>query len=119
MGPKDIPQPEHIIANKIKIHEEEALAFEAARYEDGTGYRVRFSSKPKATVPPEQLALREAVQVAVVVTHFNSRLGQRVEWQHPRDFVTEGVEFKVQHDTPSAHPLHARARPCAGANAPS
>ena len=68
-----------------------------------------------------QVAQRSARRppVAVVVTHFNSRLGQRVEWQHPRDFVTEGVEFKVQHDTPSAHPLHARARPCAGANAPS
>ena len=68
-----------------------------------------------------QVAQRRARRppVAVVVTHFNPRLGQRVEWQHPRDFVTEGVEFKVQHHTPSAHPLHARARPCAGANAPS
>ena len=49
--------------------------------------------------------------VAVVVTHFNPRLGQRVEWQHPRDFVTEGVEFKVQPNPPSAHPLRARVRP--------
>ena len=51
--------------------------------------------------------------VAVVVTHFNPRLGQRVEWQHPRDFVTEGVEFKVQPNPPSAHPLRARVRSCA------
>ena len=46
--------------------EGEALAFDAARFEDGTGYRVRFSSEPKATVCPEQLALREAVRDAVV-----------------------------------------------------
>ena len=51
--------------------------------------------------------------VAVVVTHFNPRLGQRVEWQHPRDFVTEGVEFKAQPSSLSAHPLHAHVRPCA------
>ena len=31
--------------------EEEVLAFEAARYEDGTGHNVRFRSQPKATVP--------------------------------------------------------------------
>ena len=57
-----------------------------------------------------QVAQRSARRppVAVVVTHFNSRLGQRVEWQHPRDFVTEGVEFKVQHDH-TLCPASARA----------
>jgi hypothetical protein len=37
------------------------LAFEAERYKDGTGFQVKFTSKPNPTVPPEQLALKEAV----------------------------------------------------------
>ena len=32
--------------------------------------------------------------VAIVVSHFHPSIGQRVEWQHPRDFDSEGVEFK-------------------------
>jgi len=40
--------------------EADVFAFETARWEDGTGYKVRFSSRPRATVPAEQLAV-EAV----------------------------------------------------------
>ena len=45
--------------------EDEMLAFEAERYNDGSGHRVRFSSVPNATVPQEQAALHAAVQHAV------------------------------------------------------
>ena len=45
--------------------EAEVLAFEAARYEDGTGSKVKFWNKPRATVPPEQLALEAAIAHAV------------------------------------------------------
>ena len=37
--------------------ETDVFAFETARWEDGTGYKVRFSSRPRATVPAEQLAV--------------------------------------------------------------
>ena len=45
--------------------EAEVLAFEAARHEDGTGSKVKFWNKPRATVPPEQLALEAAIAHAV------------------------------------------------------
>ena len=41
--------------------EDEVLAFEAERYNDGSGYRVKFWSQPKATVPKEQLALEASM----------------------------------------------------------
>ena len=45
--------------------EAEVLAFDAARYEDATGSNVKFWNKPRATVPPEQLALEDAIAQAV------------------------------------------------------
>ena len=42
--------------------EAEVLAFEAARYSDGTGNRVKFWSAPRASVPEGQRALAQAVQ---------------------------------------------------------
>ena len=35
------------------VTEAEVLAFEAARYEDGTGSKVKFWNKPRATVAAE------------------------------------------------------------------
>ena len=32
--------------------------------------------------------------VAVVVAHFHPRKGNRIEWQHPKEFDADGVEFK-------------------------
>lgn len=45
--------------------DKDALAFEEERYKDGTGYHVKFWSKPKDTVPKKQLALEKAVRHAV------------------------------------------------------
>ena len=45
--------------------EAEVLAFEAARYEDGTSSKVKFWNKPKATVAPEQLAIEATTAYAV------------------------------------------------------
>ena len=45
--------------------EAETLAFEAERYDDGSGFRVKFWNKPKSTVPKEQLALEESLVHAV------------------------------------------------------
>ena len=45
--------------------ETDVLNFEAERYKDGTGHKVKFWKKPKATVPREQLALQEEVVHAV------------------------------------------------------
>ena len=47
------------------VTEAEVLAFEAARYEDGTGSKVKFWNKPRATVAAEQLALEATVAHAV------------------------------------------------------
>jgi len=41
--------------------EADVLAFETARYQDGTGYKVKFWNRPRATVAVEQLAAVEAV----------------------------------------------------------
>ena len=44
--------------------EDAVLTFELDRYNDGNGYQVRFSSKPRATVPQEQLAMQAAIDKA-------------------------------------------------------
>ena len=46
-------------------NDDAVLAFELDRYSDGSGYQVKFSSKPKATVPQEQLALQASWEQAV------------------------------------------------------
>ena len=45
--------------------EAEVLAFEAARYSDGTGNRVKFWSAPRASVPEGQRALHDNLAQAV------------------------------------------------------
>ena len=45
--------------------EAEVLAFEAARYSDGTGNRVKFWSAPRASVPEGQRALHDNLEQAV------------------------------------------------------
>ena len=45
--------------------EAEVLAFEAARYSDGTGNRVKFWSAPRASVPEDQRALHDNLEQAV------------------------------------------------------
>ena len=47
------------------VTEADVLAFETARYEDGTGYKVKFWNRPRATVAAEQLALEATVVHAV------------------------------------------------------
>ena len=46
-------------------NDDAVLAFELDRYSDGSGYQVKFSSKPRATVPQEQLALQASLEQAV------------------------------------------------------
>ena len=42
-------------------NEDDVLAFEAKRCNDGSGPLVGSTGKPNATVPPEQIALQAAV----------------------------------------------------------
>ena len=42
--------------------EEEVLAFEEARYQDGTGHNVKLSKKPNDAVPKVQLALEKSLE---------------------------------------------------------
>ena len=53
--------------------------------------RASFSKTGEPSTPKTPVRRPPA---AVVVAHFHPRLGQRIEWQHPRDFDSEGVEFK-------------------------
>ena len=46
-------------------NEDEVVAFEEARYRDGTGYRVKFTSKPRESVPPVQQALQAALDHSI------------------------------------------------------
>ena len=46
-------------------NEDAILAFELERYSDGSGYQVKFSNKPRATVPQEQLALQASLERAI------------------------------------------------------
>ena len=59
--------------------EAEVLAFEAERYNDGSGYRVKFRSKPEATVAREQLAEngnQTRVQLAGVEGSMHTRMDE-------------------------------------------
>ena len=60
-------QCDYIADGRLREFDTEAdvLNFEAERYKDGTGHKVKFWKKPKATVPREQLALQEEVVHAV------------------------------------------------------
>jgi len=66
--------------------EADVFAFETARWEDGTGSSVRFSSRPRATVPAEQLAL-EAVGNVVAEDGNETRVQLSV--------VEEGIHTRI------------------------
>ena len=46
-------------------NKDEVIAFEEARYRDGTGYRVKFTSKPRESVPLVQQALQAALDHSI------------------------------------------------------
>jgi len=66
--------------------EADVFAFETARWEDGTGSSVRFSSMPRATVPAEQLAM-EVVGNAVAEDGNETRV--------PLSVVEEGIHTRI------------------------
>ena len=66
--------------------EADVFAFETARWEDGTGSGVRFSSRPRATVPAEQLAM-EAVGNVVAEDGNETRVQLSV--------VEEGIHTRI------------------------
>ena len=85
--------------------ESEVVAFEAERYNDGTGNRVRFMSKPSATVPPEQIALQTAVQHLVSVDGNETRvhLASVEEGLHVRlDDISQRLDALQVHSPASA-----------------
>ena len=98
--------------------EDEMLAFEAERYNDGSGHRVRFSSVPNATVPQEQAALHAAVQHAVAEDGNETRvqLAGVEEGLHAHlDDISQRLDALQSHSqaptTPAAHCVRSPTTP--------
>ena len=82
--------------------EADVFAFETARWEDGTGSSVRFSSRPRATVPAEQLAM-EAVGNVVAEDGNETRVQLSVveEGIHARiDAMSSRLDRVLDHSEP-------------------
>ena len=58
------------------------LCAPAPTYSHGTGVEVPDPSEAAAPL------------VAITVTHFHPSHGNMIEWQHPKGFSAEGVDFK-------------------------
>ena len=92
------------------VDEDAVLAFELDRYNDGSGYHVRFSSKPRATVPQEQLALQAALEQAVEEDGNQTRLQLTSveEGLHARlDDISQRVDALGQQNPPATSALAA------------
>ena len=88
--------------------EDAVLTFELDRYNDGSGYQVRFSSKPRATVPQEQLALQAALEQAVEEDGNQTRLQLTSveEGLHARlDDISQRVDALRQQNPPATSAL--------------
>ena len=88
--------------------EDAVLTFELDCYNDGSGYQVRFSSKPRATVPQEQLALQAALEQAVEEDGNQTRLQLTSveEGLHARlDDISQRVDALRQQNPPATSAL--------------
>ena len=87
--------------------EADVFAFETARWEDGTGYKVRFSNRPRATVPAEQLAV-EAVGNVVTQDGNQTRVQLSVvdEGLHTR---LDAIDSRLNRALESAEPPPSQA----------
>ena len=91
-------------------NEDEVLAFEADCYNDGSGYQVRFSSKPRATVPQEQLALQASLEQAVEEDGNQTRLQLTSveEGLHAHlDDISQRLDAVLQQNPPATSALAA------------
>ena len=87
--------------------ETDVFAFETARWEDGTGYKVRFLNRPRATVPAEQLAV-EAVGNVVTQDGNQTRVQLSVvdEGLHTR---FDAIDIRLNRALESAEPPPSQA----------
>jgi len=85
--------------------EADVLAFETARYQDGTGYKVKFWNRPRATVAAEQLALEATVVHAVADDGNETRV--------QLSMVEEGIHTRMDAivDAMASTPAHCSEPP--------